>query len=301
MQTSRFKSVFSKRRRHSAVDRSKELEKNITQGSYEPCLEEEDEFLYEGYGQPSNALPSRPSTSLPRHATPQSSKSPQGSAISFFEETLLASTATHTRPHTSFSGVGDAIEEFRSHLTRALSRRKRSNFSLNRSTGGEHGEYIHKYSESCPAYTVEQESAARPQTSGWLRRRLSTTAGQARPPASSIFTSPQFHFTARPSYSYDDENFTALPSFPGVESEPPKPPEKIASGAAARAAAAAQNEIIDSLRNIRLTEPKVTMDSESGVGIEVRNRGESTVEFDIPVVRQGEISIRMQNYSSNNQ
>lgn len=132
--------------------------------------------------------------------------------------------ATHTRPHKSFSGVDDAIEEFQSHPTRALSRRKRSNFSLNRSTGRGHGEYIHKYSESCPAYTVEQESAARPQTSGWLRRRLSTTAGQARPPASSIFTSPQFHFTVVPSYSYDDENSTAPPSFSGAEGELTKPP-----------------------------------------------------------------------------
>ena len=286
MQTSRLKGVLFKRRRYSEADRSKESGGNTTIGPHQLCLEQ-DEFLYEECIQPSNALPSRPSTSLPRHATTHSSKRPQHSATSFFEETLLAATTTHKRPHKSFSGVGDAIVEFRSHPTRVMSRRKRNNFSIDQSLGEESEEYNHKYFESCPAYAVSEDNPAHPQGSGWLRRRLPSTIGHAHPPASSTFTSSPPQLPMVPSYSYDDENFTALPAFPGDEGELPRPPEKIVSGAAARAAAAAQNEIIDSMRNIRLAEPKVTRDSESGVGIEVRDQGELAKNLDVPYIRQG--------------
>ena len=90
---------------------------------------------------------------------------------------------------------------------------------------------------------------------------------------------------------FEEDEFTALPAMPGcaIESEPSRPSLNIASGAAARAAAAAQNEILDSMRNITLAEPQLTRDSESGVGIEVRDDGEKMADFDfdIPVVRQG--------------
>lgn len=90
---------------------------------------------------------------------------------------------------------------------------------------------------------------------------------------------------------FEDGDFTALPAMPGcaIELEPSKPSLNLASGAAARAAAAAQNEILDSMRNITLAESHLTRDSESGVGIEVRDGGETMAEFDfdIPVVRQG--------------
>ena len=90
---------------------------------------------------------------------------------------------------------------------------------------------------------------------------------------------------------FEDDDFTALPAMPGCafELEPSRPSLNLASGAAARAAAAAQNEILESMRNITLAEPHLTRDSESGVGIEVRDGGETMAEFDfdIPVVRQG--------------
>ena len=71
--------------------------------------------------------------------------------------------------------------------------------------------------------------------------------------------------------------------------EPSRPSLNLASGAAARAAAAAQNELLDSIRNISLAESCLTGDSESGVGIEIRDSGETIAEFDfdIPVVRRG--------------
>ena len=257
-------------------------------GSHEVFLED-DESIYERPGAPSNVLPSRPSTSLPRLATPQSSKPFQASTNIFFEQALVSSTATHSRPYNSFSGLGPAIEKFRSHPTRALSRRKRSNFALVHPSGAQNGGHLHKYSESCPVHAIHRESFVNSPTSGWLRRCLITTSGQGRPPSSPVSSHTQFHFMTVPSYSYEDENFTALPSFPGTENETLKSPEKIPSGTAARAAAAAQNEILESLRNIRLAEPKVTRDSESGVGIEVRGREESAIDFDIPVIRKGEV------------
>ena len=90
---------------------------------------------------------------------------------------------------------------------------------------------------------------------------------------------------------FEDDDFTALPAMPGCASEvePSRPSLSLASGAAARAAAAAQNEILDSMRNITLAEQHLTKDSESGVGIELRDGEETMAEFDfdIPVVRQG--------------
>ncbi len=237
MQTSRFKGVFSKSRRHSTIGRSEGLDRNTTPGFHELFVEIEklDE----------------PSTSLIRVAPQQVSESRKDSVDKCPEVTWIPSTRTHSKPHKSFSGLSDAIEEFRSHPTRVLSRRKRSFFSNK-----------HTHLESCPANAV--------------------------PIASPLLA---------PWYCYNDEDFTALPVFPGSEVAPPgpvdflgasKPPEKLASGAAARAAVAAQNEILDALKNIRLAEPKVTRDSESGVGIEVRSHGYSTVDIGIPVVRKGE-------------
>ena len=90
---------------------------------------------------------------------------------------------------------------------------------------------------------------------------------------------------------FEDDEFTALPALPGcaIEPEPSRPSFNLSSGAAAQAAAAAHNEILDSMRDLTLAETDVTRDSESGVGIEVRDGGETMDEFDfdIPVVRQG--------------
>lgn len=237
MQTSRFKGVFSKRRRHSTIGESERLDQNTTPGFHELVVEVAD--LEE------------PSTSLLRVAPQQVSEPRKDSVDECPEVSWIPSMRGHSKPHKSFSGLSDAIEEFRSRPTRVLSRRKRSFFS-----------HKHAHSESCPADAVPSAS---PLSAQW--------------------------------YCYNDENFTALPVFPGSETAPPEPvglpkvsepPEKFVSGAAARAAVAAQNEILDALKNIRLAEPKVTRDSESGVGIEVRSHGDSTLDIDIPVVRKGE-------------
>ena len=236
MQTSRFKGVFSKRRRHSTIGESECLDHNITPGFHELYVEVE--------------TPGEPSTSLLRVAPQQASEPRKDSVDECPEVSWVPSLRTHSKPHKSFSGLSDAIEEFRSRPTRVLSRRKRSFFTNK-----------HTHSESYPADGVP---IATPISAPW--------------------------------YCYNDENFTALPVFPGSETAPPgstglpgasEPPEKLASGAAARAAVAAQNEILDALKHIRLAEPKVTRDSESGVDVEVRSHGDPTVDIGIPVVRKG--------------
>ena len=237
MQTSRFKGVFSKRRRHSTIGKSDGLDQNTITGF-------RDLFVEVGNLE-------KPSASLLRVAPQQVVEARKDSGDECPEVGWIPPTRTHSKPHKSFSGLSDAIEEFRFRPTRVLSRRKRSFFSNK-----------HTHSESYPADAVS-------------------------------ITSP----LSAPWYCYNEEDFTALPVFPGSETAPPKsidlpetsePPEKFASGAAARAAAAAQNELLDALKHIRLAEPKITRDSESGVGIEVRSHGESTVDIGVPVVRKGE-------------
>ena len=237
MQTSRLKGVFSKKRRHSTLGKSQGLDQNTITGFRELFVEVGN--LEE------------PSASLPRVAPQQVVEARKDSGDECPEVNWIPTTRRHTKPHKSFSGLSDAIEEFRFRPARVLSRRKRSFFSNK-----------HTHSESYPADTV---SATSPQSAPW--------------------------------YCYNEEDFTALPVFPGSETAPPgsidlpgtsEPPEKLTSGAAARAAVAAQNELLDALKHMRLTEPKVTRDSESGVGIEVRTHGEPTVDMGIPVVRKGE-------------
>lgn len=67
---------------------------------------------------------------------------------------------------------------------------------------------------------------------------------------------------------------------PGIGVEPPIIPDNPTSGAAARAAAATQNEILEFVRNLKLVE--VRMDAESGIGIEMQNKREEIIKAPIP-------------------
>lgn len=70
---------------------------------------------------------------------------------------------------------------------------------------------------------------------------------------------------------------------PGIGIEPPIIPDDPTSGAAARAAAATQNEILEFVRNLKLVE--VGMDAESGIGIEMQNKSEEIINA--PILRKG--------------
>ena len=133
MQTSRFKGVFSKRRRHSTIGESERLDQNTTPGIHELVVEVVN--LEE------------PSTSLLRVAPQHVSEPRKDSVDECPEASWIPSTRAHSKPHKSFSGLSDAIEEFRSRPTRVLSRRKRGFFANK-----------HTHSESCPADAVASAS-----------------------------------------------------------------------------------------------------------------------------------------------
>ena len=84
------------------------------------------------------------------------------------------------------------------------------------------------------------------------------------------------------------ETIDVISPLPGSCLKPPQIPHDLTSGAAARAAAATQNEILESVRNQRSVEPKIPRDSESGIGIELRDRWEESKD---KVVRKGQRSM----------
>ena len=112
-------------------------------------------------------------------------------------------------------------------------------------------------------------------SSGWLRRCVSATLRHPCRPSASL--QPHDNSSVHADY--------LTSPIPGIGIEPPIIPENLTSGAAARAAAATQNEFLECVRNLRLTEPKIRRDSESGIGIEMRERGEESIE--IPIARKG--------------
>lgn len=123
---------------------------------------------------------------------------------------------------------------------------------------------------------IEDSSASHSKASEWLRRCVSATFRHPCRPSTSL-------------QSHDDASFHVdylTAPIPGIGIEPPIIPDNLTSGAAARAAAATQNEILECVRNLRLTEPHIRRDSESGIGIEMRERG--TDSIDIPIPRKGE-------------
>ena len=85
--------------------------------------------------------------------------------------------------------------------------------------------------------------------------------------------------------------FIVTSPVPGCGSDPPFVPDNKNSGASARAAAAAQNEaqatdrLSAAISESRALEAKLSRDSESGIGIDLRDRPD-TVEDEIPVIRR---------------
>lgn len=273
--------MFSKGKRATTPDKKPKRERNSTV-AHELLLE------YEGFLAPSKPRPRTPSAPFIKPSTPLTLGEHNWHHYKLSEDTLGSSTASHGGPRNSFSGFRDANDESRWRPKRTRSQRTKSFLSFGKKAHEEPSHNIHNFSRPGPNYIVEKEASAQSHTSGWLRRRM-TTSLKHRP------STPSYSLTPPPPYDgsliFEDEDFTALPAIPGcaIESETSRPSLNLASGAAARAAVAAQNEILDSMRNITLAESCVTRDSESGVGIEVRDGGETIAEFDfdIPVVRQG--------------
>ena len=132
--------------------------------------------------------------------------------------------------------------------------------------------------KSSPDKTSEEYLTTQPAPMRWLQRCMSTTLGRrhrCRNTSTPILKTPPLHVSPD------------MLSIPGIGIEPPQVPNSTTSGAAARAAAAAQNQMLKSAQNTRLAEPILTRDSESGIGIEVRDGGGENIETTVPVIRRG--------------
>lgn len=181
----------------------------------------------------------------------------------------------------NFSGLSNAVEEL-------CSLPRRSFLPSKTSRAVEDAEAKHGHSGPNGDQRVYAKPSAHSKASEWLRRAASTRFGHRR------------HSTSAPMASFDQRPKTSYNTAPGdrVITEPPIwdfTDYRHASGAAARAAAAAQNEFSGSARTLvtrgenRFSDLKTTEDSESGIGIDLRDRVEETTEAAVPVVRQGQI------------
>lgn len=99
---------------------------------------------------------------------------------------------------------------------------------------------------------------------------------------------PAYSEISEPSSPYLDGHLPApVPQFgeiPGFGYACARPSFDPSSGAAARAAAAAQNEIMENMRRLQMSETKLERDSESGIGID---SVDDSTGLNVPVVRQG--------------
>ena len=119
--------------------------------------------------------------------------------------------------------------------------------------------------------------------SSWLRRTVNTTFRRHKRPLNS---------TAIPQLT--NKHCVSISSLcaPQLDMDTPNQSLNPPGGAAARAAAAAQNEILESARlltmqdNLRLVQPKVSNDSESGIGIDLREPSDD-MDLTLPIMRTG--------------
>ncbi|KAL8816392.1 MAG: hypothetical protein Q9223_004591 [Gallowayella weberi] len=168
-------------------------------------------------------------------------------------EGTIYQKSTRRKSRASFSGFSHAMSDLRAFPRRfASQRRKAAATPVN--TFRHDIDYLHHNMPSPVQVSIEDFSSWEegPQShlkaSGWLRRRMSTT------------------FRHR-------LQTLDIPSRPATATcYPPALPETGTSGAAARAAAAAQNEIQDCLRKAKKErlERMVRGDAESGVGVDIR-------------------------------
>lgn len=200
---------------------------------------------------------------------------------------ILRITKTNPTPRTrmqvgrkSSPGLSNAVDEL-------CSLPRRSFLPSRTARAAQDFEAKHTYSVSTTDPQEDAKPSAHSKASQWLRRAASTRFGHRRHSTSA----PLASFVQRPETS--DTNGQRDRVVP----EPPRwdfSDYNYTSGAAARAAAAAQNEFSSSARTLvtrgghSVSDPKPTEDSESGIGIDLRDRMEENAEAAVPVVRQGQ-------------
>lgn len=191
----------------------------------------------------------------------------------------MATETTKHRPSKSFSSLRHGVSELRA-VARRLSltlRHKSSRPVLEipgeDDSGSGSGSGWGSVSHHLGGEGYDRE---RPKT-GWFRSQRT----HRRPSLSSLnalnsFYNPTYHVTS---------------PIPGHGAEPPILPESLEAGSAARAAAAAQNEIAKVGRVVSKGDPRVFdskpfTDSESGIGIDMRDRVDGS-DAEREVIRQG--------------
>lgn len=181
----------------------------------------------------------------------------------------------------SFSGLSSAVEEL-------CSLPRRSFLPSRTSRAVEDIEAKHGPSGLSTDYRADVRPSTHSKASEWLRRAASTRFGHRRHSSSA----PTASSGQRPEMSYNTASgchmLKELPAWDSFD-------YSHTSGAAARAAAAAQNEFSSSARTLvtradsRFSDLKTTGDSESGIGIDLRDRMEEITDAATPVVRQGQV------------
>ena len=170
-----------------------------------------------------------------------------------------------------------AADKSRTILRQALTLRQKSSWSIVHSEQTESKETVAETRMVDNSWASEKTTSCLKATD-WIKRAASVTFGRRH--RKSITTA----FLHEPCNDVSD-----MPPMP------PRPFIHRSNGAAARAAAAAQNELLRPTRSYksaskdsRLVEPKITRDSESGIGIDLRDREEDTTLVDVPVSRLGQ-------------
>ena len=272
------KHIFKKGVSTQAPEKRRKPDNSHTAGAHELFLE------YEGFLSSPKPRPRKTPTSTARVVQQRTREPGPDAKAKVLGNMFRHSQTSCDKPRISSSSLRDEVDESPLHPRLIPARQKKGFFSRNRPTRPEQEIVFDEKSTSSLVYPPEQEKNGKGLTTGWLRRCISTASQnhQPSPPPSFITVLPSDEIPI-----FNDENLTALPALPVYEKELLKPPEKVPSGTAARAAAAAQNEVLDTIRNLRLAEPKLTRDSESGVGIEVRDQGEVVADNDVPIVRKG--------------
>lgn len=193
---------------------------------------------------------------------------------------------THHQPTRSFSTLSHAFSELRSVSRRAsMSLRRKSTLSPRHGNVAWEEDNSGEGARPNTSHNILSEPPTPSKTSGWLRRVASAGFRQKRDSCAILPPSPD-----RAPYAHG-----VTSPVPGSGSEPPILPYDPSCGAAARAAAAAQNEMLGVGRvlvlrdDARLSEPKIARDSESGIGIDLRDRSDETAETAIAVVRKGKV------------
>ena len=191
------------------------------------------------------------------------------------------------KPRASFSGFSHAVSDFRTIPQRVASQKKSAVIANNThlcDLGSIHQTVQTIHGKPTDELSVWDEGShpyphPHPKAPGWLRRCVSTTFRHRR----RTFDSP-----SRPATAKWMQNDTCCVPISATGASPPTLPENGSSGAAARAAAAAQNEMLDYLRKYKKDrrEWKVRGDTESGVGIDTRS-----VDMESNMARRGSLLV----------